>query len=85
MEFPSNFEHFQKKKKNRHRLCISEINDRLRLGHATRCSAPSQNILRQSTYETVLERSKIFMREPLPYFSITLKRNNLENISLIEV
>ena len=24
------------------------------------------------------------MREPFPYFSITLKRNNLENISVIE-
>ena len=85
MEFQSKFEHFQKKKKNRPSYCTSEINERLRVGHATHYSPPSQDILLQSTYQTVPNSSKIFMREPLPYFSITLKRNNLENISLIEV
>ena len=48
IESPSNFEHFQKKE-NPHSECISEFNDRVRLGHATHYSAPSQNILRQST------------------------------------
>ena len=48
MEFPSNFEHFQKKD-DRHRYCISEISDRPRFGHTTHYSAQSQNILREST------------------------------------
>ena len=48
IEPPSNFEHFLKKE-DRHSLCISEINDRLMLVHATHYLAPSQNILRQST------------------------------------
>ena len=38
-----------KKKEDRHSLCISKINDRLRLYHATHYLVPSQNILPQST------------------------------------
>ena len=83
MEPTSNFEHFQKKD-DRHSQCISEINHRLRLDHADHYSAPSQNILRQSTISTVPNTSKIFMRALLPYFSITARRNDLGNISLIE-
>ena len=84
MESPSNFEHFETKE-DRHSYCISEISDRRRLGHATDYSAPSQNILWKSTCSTIPNTSKIFMRELLPYFSIDVGRNDLENISLIEV
>ena len=49
MEYPSNFEHFPKKE-DPYSSSISEISDRPRLGHATQYSAPSQNILGQSTY-----------------------------------
>ena len=48
MESPPNFEHFEKKE-DPHSKCISEISDRPMLGHATNYSAPSQNIVRQST------------------------------------
>ena len=62
-----------------------EISDRPRLGHATHYSAPSQKILRLSRCYTVPKTSKIFMRALLPYFFITVRRHDLENISLIEV
>ena len=84
MEYASNFEHFQKKE-DRHRECISEISDRPKLGHATHYSAPCQNIIRESKWPTVPNTSNIFMRALLRYFSITVRRNDLENISLIEV
>ena len=47
-ESSPNFEHFGKKE-NPHSSCISQISERLRLGHAIHYLAPSQNILRQST------------------------------------
>ena len=48
LESPSHFEHFQKEE-DRHSYCFSEISDRPKLGQATHYSAPSLNILRQST------------------------------------
>ena len=84
MESRSNFEHFETKE-DRHSYCISEISDGPRLGHATQYSALSQNMLRQSTCSTVPNTSKIFMRVLLAYFFITLTRNDLENIFIIEV
>ena len=84
MESPSNLKHFQKKE-YRHSRFIFEISDRPRLGRATHYSAPSQNIFWQSTCYTVPKPSKILMRALLPYFSVTVRRNNLENISLTEV
>ena len=81
MESPANVEHFQRKE-HPHSSCISQISVRLRLGEASHYPAPSQNILRQSTCLTVPNTSKIFMRALLSYFSITVRRNNLENISV---
>ena len=68
--------------KKSHSSCISQISDRLRLGEASHYPAPSQNILRQSICLTVPNTSKIFMRALLSHFSITVRRNNLENISV---
>ena len=84
MKSPSTFEHFQKEE-DRHSYCISEISDRPMLGHATHYSAPSQNIPQQSTCSTVPTTSNLCLRALLPYFFITVRGNDLENISLIEV
>ena len=84
MKSPSTFEHFQKEE-DRHSYCISEISYRPMLGRATHYSAPSQNIPQQSTCSTVPNTSKVFMWALLQYFSSTVGRNDLENISLMEV
>ena len=63
----------------------SEIRNRPRLGDATHYSVTFQNIVRQPACLTYPNTSKIFMRALLAYFFINVRRNDLENIFLIEV
>ena len=80
----SNLKHFFKKEV-RHSWYLSKITDCQTLALTTLQKVPFQKIHWQSTCQRVPNTCEICMSALLSYFSISLRANDLENISLIEV
>ena len=83
MESPSNFKHFQKKK-----IVIANVFPKLATVKALSRHSLFSAISKHPWAVNILKgtkTSKAFMRALLPYFFITVRRINLENISPTEV
>ena len=74
-----------KKKEGRHSQCITEFNDCQILGYSIFEKPSSQKFFWKSTCERVSNNCEIWFRALLSYFLITLRINDLEHISLIEI
>ena len=84
MESSSNFKHFQKKE-GCHSQCITKFNDCQILGYSIFEKPSSQKFFWKSTCERVSNNCEIWFRALLSYYLITLRINDLEHISLIEI
>ena len=77
LESTSNFKHFERKD-DRHSQCVSETTDCVKLGKTTLWKALFQNILWESTCESVPNTYEISMRALLSCFFIIVREIDLE-------
>ena len=74
-----------KKKEGCHSQCITKFNDCQKLGYSIFEKPSSQKFFWKSTCERVSNNCEIWFRALLSYYLITLRINDLEHISLIEI